>query len=177
LGEGDVDRDIQFAQFRDRNIHGTDVLRVKKRFLGLDLDFTQTLKPADFQELAAKIAVLHNDPNPTLRRCGKLAIDLEKAFGYCDSSQRLRTNIMYLYATYDQVHQLRPHPSLEAGINNILKAYAAIVYLDELNYDSQSFKISQTTNQALHQGLFATRNVITGKIPPVAVAFSSLVAK
>lgn len=136
LGDGDVDRDLQFAKFRDYGPQSKEVKRLKERLCEVQLRFEFILQIPALQNFAKKICEIARtyQEDVDIRRCIKLAKDLETALGYCDNMQRLRTTLLQLYYTCDQINEIKPSEELEQIIAKILMTYAQIVYCDDRLY-------------------------------------------
>lgn len=167
FGSGDVDRDIQFVVFRDRSPDSPESKRLVRHLASIHPDLSKMIDLEDFRKLAAKLVPLKEirtgdkdekgyKDKLTLMRCGKLAEDLEIAFskGF-DSLQRLRTTIIFLYATYDCVNTLQPSPQTQQALDTIAQAYVSIILLDDY-----------ANRQKLQKGydLLSTRDVHVDKL-------------
>lgn len=142
FGKGDVDRDIQFVVFRDRSPTSPASLRLKEKLSKVQPDFSKLYTVDDFIHLCRKVMHLAGTPkgswgNPNdqqdIMRCGKLAQDLEQAFGRADTLQRLRSTILYLYSIYDRLNEIQPSKTYQTAIDDILAAYTQIICLDDYN--------------------------------------------
>ena len=134
FGNGDVDRDIQFAKFRDLGPNSSLSKRLKDRLKNVKPNFECLLLVDSLVTLAKEISSIANtiENNQEAYRCSKLADDLALAFTYCDSVQRLRTTVLQLYNVYDCIHEIKPSKQLMTSIDNLLNTYCQIVMIDDL---------------------------------------------
>ncbi|HEV8289412.1 MAG TPA: hypothetical protein VGQ00_00455 [Candidatus Norongarragalinales archaeon] len=157
-GDADVDRDIQYVKYRDRNLESAAARRLKKNLQNIDYGSitpsTPTLRiaAAYAKEISITAGVLSRVRNVgfgnalriNLTRIEKLGEDLAAATCWTDSASRLRTNLIYTYAALDDLidtleklgrHNkkfLNKSENLKSKSQKLLEMYVGLVLLDDL---------------------------------------------
>lgn len=159
-GAHDVERDKQFVAFRDAGQQHAQYQRLcnKIKSMGIEIDFSIDIDQATSY---IKNVISHPDiiqaseDNLSIKRTLRLLNDLLIAINQNDTKQRLRTNLIYIYFSFECIWNTITNDSssvkffvkqnnsalqndLNEKMNKLIKMYVSTVYLDDLNFKNQN---------------------------------------